>query len=495
MLTAAPPFDIPVGADPNLAGAQPVGVCWEHDAPLTAVLLAPARPSARQHGPADSAALLGTEPTVDLGVLQSFRGSCHLPLTVDLVVTEHRYCGAGPIAAAYRATLGGLPIAAVRRVVVLLRWRITGRWPAGPGDAALAVLRMAATLTRRLAALLGAQGLRASPLSAAGLHRHADHLLGPGLVPAGALHSRDGIDVEVSPTRVGAGIASWRSFALRADTPAAAVRAVTGDAVSTTTLLRLAGPRAAPTLHGLFGVTEVAGAGRSLSAVPAGLDELAGRQDAALRTRLPVAAPPWLRLPGLPADPETLRRWRFRVGDDGPVVGATDQGRAVTLPLFSSAGRASAVIGDAQLVALLLHRCIATGAAITVRTDRAHRWSRLLDIVDDPGALALGRAAPGPPTALAEVDLLDDTPADAPADHPLTIRLVRGETTTAPPSDCTAGSALPWARVQALSADPSSIDLRIGDARFALTGVASAAERSLVEALAGGPAQSGTRAR
>ncbi|MFT4201850.1 MAG: hypothetical protein QM634_14085, partial [Gordonia sp. (in: high G+C Gram-positive bacteria)] len=143
-LTAPPAFDIPAGCDPNRGDdAVAVGVRWVSDTLVTAVRVDPVRPVPRAHSTAGTTPL-GDEASVDLAVLQRFRQSCRGAPTLDLTVTDHRYCGAGPLAAAYRATLGPLPIATSRRVVVVVRTRaVDPGAPAAP-DPRSAALRSAA---------------------------------------------------------------------------------------------------------------------------------------------------------------------------------------------------------------------------------------------------------------------------------------------------------------------------------------------------------------
>lgn len=458
--------DVPAGADPNLDGNTPVGVRAERAALLTAVAVEPGIPVVRRHTTAESGALLGADAHLDLALLAQFRASCRVPVTLDLVVTEHRYCGAGTVAAAYRETLGPLPIAAARRVVVVARLSATAVAPVGPHTTATA-LRTAATLTRRLAALLGARGMRARPLSADDLHAHTDHLLGPHLAP------RSGSDgettLETTPTSAVAGITTWRTFALTPDAIPAALRALSADhAVSTTTVLRLSGPVAVPVLHGLVGTTEVPGSGRLLRSTPACLEPLEDRQGPALTHRLPVPHLPRLPLPRLAADPAALRRWRFRLGDDGPLIGADPRGGAVTVPLFSSSERSCGLAGSAAVISLLVLRCIATGASVGVHSADPRRWAPLCRLVDDPGVLALHPAHHEGSTGLVDVDLVDETGADDPI---LRIGLQRSST------------ARTWARLEASGADDTQITLSTRGAGIPLTGVAAAAELALIDAL------------
>lgn len=288
----------------------------------------------------------------------------------------------------------------------------------------------------------------------------------------------------MSPSRVSAGPTTWRTFALRPAATAATLRTAAADhAVSTTTLLRLSGPAAAPVLHGLFGVTEVPDAGRTLRSAPAAIDPLEGRQGTALRDRLPAGGVGLTQLPGLPAHPKALRDWRFPLGDDGVLVGADAAGRAVTVPLASVGHRPTAIDGDVQLIGLLIQRCIAGGAAISVHTGAPQRWARLLDIVDDPGVLALDAVHPGAPTALVDIDLVDESSDD----ESLRVQLRAAARTEVPPA------AAPWARICGSHTDPARIDVQIGTAHFELVGVASDSERTLVEVLA--PGYPGTRAR
>ncbi|MFT3900580.1 MAG: type VII secretion protein EccE [Gordonia sp. (in: high G+C Gram-positive bacteria)] len=440
-LTVAPAFDIPPQSDQNLAGAaatsgatSPVGVRWGGDTLVTAVRIEPCRPVPRVHTNSAATAIGAHSSVVSLAQLHRFRQSCRVPVSLDLLVTEYRYCGAGPLATAYRATLGPLPIAASRRTVVVLRIRGTDLCHAPGRDATAAALRTAAVVTRRLAAHLSAAGLRAAPLSAAGLREQTDHVLGAGLVPPDAVETPAGLEVHADEEGVHGGAIRWRTLDLGPDAGPGTARALLADQpVATTTVLQLSGPPSAPELHGLVGVVEIPGAGRRVHAIPAAAT--AGTASpAALLDWLPAPGPTRANRPPLPADAAALHRWSFPVGDDGPLIGALADGRAVTLPLFA-AHRPAVVRGDTRLVGLLLGRCIASGAAISVHTAAAARWGPLLEHVGDAGVLALGATAPGASTVLADVDLVDESDGD---EWVLRISRAAG----------TGTSAAPWADIR-----------------------------------------------
>nr|WP_283242133.1 type VII secretion protein EccE [Gordonia araii] len=453
---------------------------WDGRCLVTVVRLDHPRPAPRVHEAGGSEALTGDDCTVNLAVLQDFRRSCPVPVEVDLVVTEHRYCGAGPLASAYRATLGPLPIAAVRRVVAVLRIPVTdlyarprnegsGSSPSGAGFA----LRAATVMTRRLAARLAAHGMRATVCSADHLAEHTDHLVGPRLFPRDGRESFP-LDVQAGPNGVSSSGVVWRTFALRPDCSPAALAAVAADdAVSTTTILRLTGPVSAPRLHGLFGTTEIPGVGRVLRSSAAAMDPLPKRQLAALHSRLPGGAS-LAGTPELPAGSECLRHWRFRVGDDGPIIGADPAGRAVTLPLFSSARHPVEFAGGQWQAGLLLGRCIAAGAAISVHTAVPARWQHLLTRIDDPCVFALGAVVPGSRAALIEVDLFDESTPEP--DAPYRFRLTRAGSGVPVEQDA---AATTWARIDCTSEDPSSVAVALPGAGFDVATVAAAPERDL----------------
>ncbi|QKT07850.1 hypothetical protein HUN08_12120 [Gordonia sp. X0973] len=470
-LRMPPAFDLPATVDPNLTdsarGDLPVGVRWESETLVSAVAIDAVRPTPRAHTVAASRPVVGVEPTVDLAVLHRFRRSARVPVTVDLVVSDHRYCGAGPLARAYRDTLGPLPIASARRVAAVIRVRAADAAAGSSSAPAVAALRTTAILTRRLAALLASRGLRATVCTADDLAALTDRLLGPGLMPPA---TSTGIGLSTDATSVSGNGVSWRTFALSRESGPAAVRgAAAGDAVSTTTVLRLSGAPHAPVLGGMLGVTEFPAAGRVWRTPSADLDPLTGRQAAALRDRLPVAAPT-VDLPRLPVDPISLARWAFRLGDDGALIGADAAGRAVTVPLAGSARHPVVVDVDESLAALLIGRCIAGGASISVHTDEPARWERLVGAVGDHGVLALG-ATTGT-GALAEVALVDETDARDP-ERSRRFRLVPEQTREA-------GRRDPWAVIRGASTDPGRITLDIGPTAIDLASVAGAAECALL---------------
>ena len=141
----------------------------------------------------------------------------------------------------------------------------------------------------------------------------------------------------MTPTEATAGIATWRTFALGPD--ATPPQCAPSPPITRSRRRRSApvGASEAPVLHGLVGTTEVPGSGRLLRSTPSCLDPSTGVRGPALVHRIRPRLPR-MRLPRLVADPAALRRWRFRVGDDGPLIGADPRGRAVTVPLFSLVG-------------------------------------------------------------------------------------------------------------------------------------------------------------
>ncbi|MFT4201166.1 MAG: hypothetical protein QM634_10595, partial [Gordonia sp. (in: high G+C Gram-positive bacteria)] len=196
---------------------------------------------------------------------------------------------------------------------------------------------------------------------------------------------------------------------------------------------------------------------------PDGLEQPTGGQSAALRDRLPLTGVAVPRLPELPADPAGLARWAFRVGDDGPLMGAHVDGRAVTLPLLGPTD----VAGDDALVALVVCRCIAAGAAIGIHTARPAAWEPLLNVVGDHSVLALGAVTAGAPTVLAPIDLVDRSDGD--------VRSVRLTRAGAP------SSATPLSRVRGRV--DGRIDVRAGSTGLELTNVAGVDECRLVGGL------------
>ena len=174
--------------------------------------------------------------------------------------------------------------------------------------------------------------MRATPLSAADLHELTRPSCWARLAPP--VERRWDDLAQMTP------IATWRTFALGPDATPSAMRTLSADhPVSTTTLLRLSGPPEAPVLHGLVGDDRVPGSGRLLRSTPSCLDPLDGRQGPALVHRIPCPRLPRRRLPRLVADPAALRRWRFRVGDDVPLIGADPRSRRDRALFSSSAHR------------------------------------------------------------------------------------------------------------------------------------------------------------
>ena len=169
---------------PQPDGNTPVGVRADGGAHCSPRSRSSRHPVVRHHTTTESAALLGRDTHLDLALLAHFRASP--PGAGDAGPGGDRtpLLRCGHRRGRLPRNPGLLPFAAARRVAVVARLSATRIAPTGPSrdDGAL---RTAATLTRRLSALLSARGC-ATPLSAADLHELTDHLLGPRLAPCRA---------------------------------------------------------------------------------------------------------------------------------------------------------------------------------------------------------------------------------------------------------------------------------------------------------------------
>ncbi|MGW5455927.1 type VII secretion protein EccE [Nocardia sp. NPDC003979] len=84
-----------------------------------------------------------------------------------------------------------------------------------------------------------------------------------------------------------------------------------------------------------------------------------------------------------------LAEFTVTVGGGGQVVGATEEGAAVVVPLFGPTVRRVEIAGSLRLAQLLVLRAVADGAAVLIHTVRPEAWAHLVDSVDMPAVLAL----------------------------------------------------------------------------------------------------------
>lgn len=291
--------------------------------------------------------------------------------TVITVVTDgHSGPRHGPAAAAYRALTGPLSIAGSRRVHVVLGFAPLDHpeLVAGYGSGTAAALRACRSITRRLGALLAADGVATTALTAAELtdFTTARHACGPAftVLPSTPTGLPEALESVWRIAGAGTTAVQWR---VRADGPVARAR------------IRLPAGAADP----------VVGASHGWRPLPAD------------RSPLPGATWPEAALDRSVVD--ALAETVLPCDGAGPLVGADRHGRPVTLRLAGPDVPLAEISGDLTVAQRLVARLVAVGGGAAVFTDRPRRWAGLIDAVADPRLLHPASDGPAPL-------LIDDRP-------------------------------------------------------------------------------------
>lgn len=497
-----PPFDIPASAQAagrtrdgrDAADSEHglIGARWAGGTLITVLRVQPAAPALTYLTP--HGARLG-DPTgqlVPLTALAECINPFDIPLTaIDVVSHGIRSWGDGPAAASYRRTLGPLPAAAHRSVLVILRLdpQNCADAVARRGGGAVGALRTATITTRRVARRLAESGLRVGTLSASEITMLPGQLTDGGTLDAFA---EDWTSVTGGPLRL-------RSAAIDPEKFDTVLTDVWADPTLSTTVTVRLGHDADDRLEvrGIVRFDDLGtprgddGAGRDDGLIP-----LDGHQFDALTASLPVATPAraFRDVPAVTgSDADTLLdRVAIPAAGCGQLIGADGSGRAVAIRLVGPDVPLVAIAGEYHLAAQVVLRAVAVGASVTVHTDAPGRWHAMIVAVGDPRLLALAgdRAAAG---AGPRVDVYDGVPARATEPNGTRIVVIR-------PGDprereLCAGAAVV---LRQNPRSPQDISVTTGSERTRVTLVATPDEWSLTGARPGPvPAQptAGTRAR
>lgn len=290
--------------------------------------------------------------------------------TVITVMTEgHSGPRHGPAAAAYRTLTGPLSIAGSRRVHVVLAFAPLDHpeLVAGYGSGTAAALRACRSITRRFAALLAADGVATTALTAAELtdFTTVQHARGPAFTVLPSAPTGLPEALESVWRAAGAGTTAVQCL-VRADGPVVRAR------------VRLPAAAAEPAV----------GASHGWQPLPA--------------DRPPLPGTAWPEAP-LDRSVDTLADTVLPCDGAGPIVGADRHGRPVTLRLAGPDVPLAEISGDLTAAQRLVARLVAVGGGAAVFTDRPRRWAGLIDAVADPRLLH--PASDGPATLL-----VDDRP-------------------------------------------------------------------------------------
>lgn len=312
--------------------------------------------------------------------------------SVDVLTLGVRTRGPRNVADLYRKLLGPLPAAASRTVWLVLRFDPLDNAGAidNRGGGQEGMVRTALVATRRVASRLTTRGVRVSVLTAAEL----------AAAEAAALH-----DTEVAQWSE-----DWR--ALRSNSIELAGYAIPPSRLDSGVLAAvwaLPGTSVLTRLR-LTPVSESNTPGRRETAVA--LTALVRRDTTGTDDTESDTTPADLGLLPLPGNqrrllldgghldpsaalsgpPAAMARFTVPVGGCGQVVGATEDGSGVAVPLFGPSVRRVEIVGSLRFTQLMVLRAVAVGAKVIVHSARPQAWAHLVDEIGAPAALCVSSA-------------------------------------------------------------------------------------------------------
>ncbi|MET7768245.1 type VII secretion protein EccE [Nocardia sp. NPDC005366] len=376
------PFDITVAG----SGGSPCGMRWDNGHLITMLRVdrTDMTPSLL------SATEIRTGAAVSLTEVARCLAQFDIRLAaVDVVTLGARTRGPDEVVRYYERLLGPLPAVATRTVWLVLRFDPLDNADAiaNRGGGREGVIRTALVATQRVTTRLSAKGVRISVLTAAEL----------AAAEAELLHDTDPREWTERRRALRCGDLELAGYAVppeKLDSGAlAAVWTVAGTA--TMTRFRLT-PAREPDLSGRH-TDEVAltalvrhdttadrrrDTDRSTDEL--GLRALNGRQRRVLLDggQLPAAD-------AACGSPSALARFTVPAGGCGQVIGATDDGFGVAIPLFGPTVRQVKILTSLRLAQSTILRSIAVGARVIVHSTRPHEWEHMVRVVDAPEILSL----------------------------------------------------------------------------------------------------------
>ncbi len=312
--------------------------------------------------------------------------------SVDVVTLGVRTNGPHNVTGPYEKLLGPLPAAASRTVWLVLRFDPLDNAGAidNRGGGQEGMIRTALVATRRVASRLTTRRVRVSVLAAEELAE----------AEAAALHDTD-VDQWSEDWRVlrsnSIELAGYAIPSDRLDSDVlSAVWALPGTSVLTRLRLTLEPGSKTPGRRG-DAVAVTALVRRDIT----GRDDIEPGSATADLGLLPLPGnqrrllldgghlDPSAALSGPPA---AMARFTVPVGGCGQVIGATEGGSGVAVPLFGSSVRRVEIIGSLRFTQLMVLRSVAVGAKVIVHSVRPAAWEHLVDEVGAPAALSVSSA-------------------------------------------------------------------------------------------------------
>ncbi|WP_157195562.1 type VII secretion protein EccE [Nocardia tenerifensis] len=379
------PFDVPI---PETSGDR-CGMRWDGSHLITMLALDRAAVTPTLLDTAD----IHSSSVVSLADVARCLDQFDIRLSaVDVLALGVRTQGPHNVADLYQKLLGPLPAAASRTLWLVLRFDPLDNAGAigNRGGGQEGMIRAALVATRRVASRLTTRGVRVSVLTAVELAAAEAATLHDTEVTQWSENWRalrnNSIELTgyaIPPARLDSGVLTsvWalpgKSVLTRlrlTPKPESNTPGRRGTAVALTALVRrdvTGGPD-----------TESDSAVATLGLLP-----LPGNQRRLLLDggHLPLSA-------ALSGPAAAMARFTVPVGGCGQVIGATESGSGVAVPLFGPSVRRVEIVGSLGLTQLMVLRSVAVGAKVIVHSARPSAWEHLVDEVGAPAALSVSSA-------------------------------------------------------------------------------------------------------
>ncbi|WP_069164530.1 type VII secretion protein EccE [Nocardia altamirensis] len=355
----------PAPVDVEVSGVG-IGVRWDRSGLVSMIEISPAEPlTPTWVDPAGQARLEGGT-ALDLAMLARLLRFGDAVVGIDVVAAGHPLPRGTGHYSSYRRALEGLPLVADRTTWLIVRLDPLANLAAlrARGSAR----RTLAAATLRITARLCQSGVPAAALSARELAT-LEHFLAPRRCQERWGHLRAAGDLVLTtfvadPHQLQAdSVDRWWSVT---------------SAVHIATTVRLSETSAGQRRVGALAryVTT-----RPLRQPPVpGLLNVPGHQGEALASAMPATTVTEVRAPSVPLDSVELTR--IPLGPSGQLIGFTDDGHALALPLVTPASNAAVTVIQARagraLAVQLVLRAVATGARVVIHTEDPDRWRALV---------------------------------------------------------------------------------------------------------------------
>jgi len=382
------PFDVPV---PDAAGER-CGMRWDGRHMLTMLRVERVNVAPTLLRPRE----IRTGDVVQLAEAARCLSQFDIRLAaIDVVTLGVRTSGNHEVVQLYERLLGPLPASTSRTVCLVLRFDpvVNAEAIESRGGGHEGTLRTALVATRRVASRLATRGVRVRALTAAELTAVEAEML-HGAAPGDwteRWHAVQHEEIELT------------GYAVRPHQLNSEVLAGIWSLPGMSTLLRLrltpaSRSRAPEEDGGEVSVSALvrhdtrAGGHRADRKV---LREMGLRPLAGLQRRVLLEGGSLAPVGAASGPPAALAGLAVPAGDCGQVIGATEEGFGVAVPLFGPAVRTVEIVGSLHLVQQMILRAVAVGARVIVHTVRGEAWQHLAAMIDRPESLSVTQPGGG----------------------------------------------------------------------------------------------------